>query len=282
MAAVLLSRMEDLLEPRFRLPEALWERLRPLLPVHKPSSKGGRPRTPDRRCAEAILYILTTGIQWRALPRCFIPGTTAHDRFQEWTRAGVFGRLWKQALLYYDRVVGLRWTWQAMDGAMTKAPLGGEATGPNPTDRAKKGVKRSLQTDAVGIPVGLAIGPANRNDHKMTRETLESRPVRPPRGTSQHMCLDKGYDYDETREVLAAFRFVAHIRSRGEEKVEMERNRKRRPRRWPVERTHSWMNRFRRLLIRWEKRLENYVAMAHLACGWITLRAALRGRNLSS
>jgi putative transposase len=276
MAAPLLVQLDDLIEPRFRLPAPLWDRLRTIIPVHKPSPNCGRPRSDDRRCAEAILYVLTTGIQWRALPRCFIPAATAHDRFQEWTRDGVFGRLWKETLLYYDLVVGLRWTWQAMDGAMTKAPLGGEATGPNPTDRAKKGVKRSLQTDGAGIPIDLAVGPANRNDHKLMGETLQSRPVRPPRGTSQHMCLDKGYDYGEAQEILEANRFVAHIRSRGEEKIEMERNRKRRPRRWPVERTHSWMNRFRRLLVRWEKKLANYLALAHLACAWITLRVALR------
>ena len=223
---------------------------------------------------EAILFVLLTGIQWRALPRCYGPATTAHDRFQEWTGAGVFERLWKRALLHYDTRVGLQWTWQAMDGAMTKAPLGGEETGPNPTDRAKMGVKRSLQTEGAGIPIGLTIAPANRNDHKMLQATLESRPVRPPRDTSQHMCLDKGYDYDESREVLEANDFVAHIRSRGEEQAEMQRNRKRRPRRWVVERTHSWMNRFRRLLVRWERKAANYLALAQFACAWITYRAA--------
>jgi putative transposase len=223
---------------------------------------------------EAILYILITGIQWRALPRCYGPATTAHGRFQEWTQTRVFERLWKRALLHYDREVGLRWTWQSMDGAMTKAPLGGECTGPNPTDRAKQGVKRSLQTEGAGIPIGLAIAPANRNDFKLVGATLESRPVLPPAGTSQHMCLDKGYDYPEAREVVEANGFVAHIRSRGEEAKEMERNRKRRARRWVVERTHSWMNRFRRLLIRWEKKVANYLALAQFACAWITYRAA--------
>jgi transposase len=139
---------------------------------------------------EATLFVLLTGILWRALPRCYEAATTARDRFQEWTRAGVFEELWKRALLEYDQEVGLWWTWQAVDGAMTKAPLGGEATGPNPTDCAKKGVKRSLQTDGAGIPIGLAIGPANRNDHKLLPATLESRPLLPPGSTSQHMCLD--------------------------------------------------------------------------------------------
>ena len=223
---------------------------------------------------EAILYLLLTGIQWRALPRCYGAKSTVHGRFSKWTKAGVFEEIWRHALLHYDREVGLIWTWQAVDGAMTKAPLGGEGTGPNPTDRAKKGTKRSLQTDGAGIPIGLAVAPANRNDHKILQATLESRPVRPPRGTRQNMCLDKGYDYDESRDVLEAHQFVAHIRSRGEEKLEMERNRKRKARRWVVERTHSWMNRFRRLLIRWEKKLENYLALAQFACAFITYRAA--------
>ena len=157
---------------------------------------------------------------------------------------------------------------------MTKAPLGGECTGPNPTDRAKRGVKRSLQTDGAGIPIGLCVAPANRNDFKLVRETLDSRPFLPPTSASQHMCLDKGYDYPETREVLDTHEFVAHLRSRGEEAKEMGRNRKRKARRWVVERTHSWMNRFRRLLIRRERKVANYLALAQFACAWITYRAA--------
>ncbi|MGH9029493.1 MAG: IS5 family transposase [Acidimicrobiales bacterium] len=146
--------------------------------------------------------------------------------------------------------------------------------GSKPTDRAKRGVKRSLQTYGAGIPIGLCVVPANRNDFKLVGETRDSRPVLPPPSVSQHMCLDKGYDYPETRGVLDAREFVAHIRSRGEEAREMERNRKRKARRWVVERTHSWMNRFRRLLIRWERKVANYLALAQFACAWITYRAA--------
>jgi putative transposase len=177
-------------------------------------------------------------------------------------------------LLFYDEKVGLHWTWQSIDGAMTKAPLGGEATGPNPTDRAKKGVKRSLQTEGEGIIIGLAVAPANRHDCKLVKATLDSRPIRPPKGTSEHMCLDKGYDFDMVRELVEAEGFVHHIRSRGEEKIEMERNRKRKARRWVVERAISWMNRFRRLLIRWEKKLDNYVGLAEFICAFIAYRSA--------
>jgi len=85
----------------------------------------------------------------------------AHSRFQEWTQAGVFEAV-ELALGDYDKLKGIDWSWQSMDGAMTKAPLGGEKTGPNPTDRAKKGVNRSLLKEARGVPIGLAIDGANR------------------------------------------------------------------------------------------------------------------------
>ena len=273
-ACTSLPRLEDSIEPRFRLPDELWTKIETVLPSHPPHPKGGRPWANDRQCMEGIYYLTRTGIQWCALPRCFGPKSTVHGRFQEWVEAGVFHKLWKRGLLFYDAEVGINWTWQAVDGAMSKAPLGGEATGPNPTDRAKKGVKRSLQTDGAGIIIGLAVAGANRNDHKILKPTLESRPVRPPKGTRQNLCLDKGYGYDETRAVLKEFEFVAHIRSRGEEKIEMERNRKRKPRRWVVERAISWMNRFRRLLIRWEKKLENYRALAQFVCAFIAYRAS--------
>jgi putative transposase len=89
-----------------------------------------------------------------------------------------------------------------MDGAMGKAPLGGEKTGPNTTDRAKKGTKKSLLTDGRGAPLGLAVAGANVNDHKLMRPTLQSMPVERPSPSAhapQEMCLDKGYDYDSVR-----------------------------------------------------------------------------------
>jgi len=221
-----------------------------------------------------IVYVLRTGIQWGALPRCFGPKSTVHDRLQEWCAAGIFERLWKEALLSYDDKTGVNWAWQSMDGTMTKAPLGGERTGPNPTDRGKSGVKRSLLTDGRGVPLGVVVAPANRNDCKLVEGTLEARPLRPPRGTRQRICLDKGYDFPEVEEVAEAYWFESHIRRRGETAEGRRELLRARAHRWVVERTHSWMNRFRQLLIRWEKKVANYLALVHLACGWITLRAA--------
>lgn len=95
-----------------------------------------------------------------------------------------------------------------------------------------------------------------------------------PEEVEQNICMDKGYDYPDVRELVEKYGYTAHIRSRGEEIKEKKEIPGYRARRWVVERTHSWMNRFRRLLIRWEKKVENYLAMLHFACSWITFRAA--------
>ena len=125
------------------------------------------------------------------------------------------------------------------------------------------------------MPIGLAVEGANRNDFKMVRETIESIPVKRPAPTPampQGMCLDKGYDYDEVRDLLAEFGFTAHIRARGEEAKALQQDAGFRARRWVVERTHSWMNRFRRVLIRWDKNVCNYLGFLHLACAYITYK----------
>jgi putative transposase len=132
-------------------------------------------------------------------------------------------------------------------------------------------------TEGHGIPIGLTIAGANRNDMKLVRATLESIVIKRPEPSEmekQNMCLDKGYDYDEVRETLAEFGFTAHIRARGEEAQLLKREAGYRARRWVVERSHSWMNRFRRILIRWDKKPENYLAFLHFACALVALRAA--------
>lgn len=136
-------------------------------------------------------------------------------------------------------------------------------------------MKRSVLTDGAGIPIGLDVEGANRNDFKMTRQTLESIPLERPEPTNakpQGVCLDKGYDYDEVREILDEFGFMAHIRSRGEEAKAIKREVGYKARRWVVERTHSWVNRFRRLLVRWDKKADHYVAFLHLAFAYIAYK----------
>jgi transposase len=265
---------------RWRIPDALWKKLKPFLPAHPNRHRfgGGRPRTSDRDCADAIFFVLRTGCHWKALDATrFIPGSTAHDRFQEWVAAGVFHEWWKAGLLAYDFVKSINSKWLSMDGAMTKAPLGGEKTGRNPTDRGKIGVKRSIVTDGRGVPLGVAVDGANRVDFKMAKATLESIPVRRPsveETGKQHMCLDKGYDFPEIDQLMETFQFTAHIARRGEATQSIKRSARKKARRYVVERAHSWMNRFRGILIRWSKKPENYIALLHFALGFIAFRAA--------
>lgn len=127
------------------------------------------------------------------------------------------------------------------------------------------------------MPVGLATAGANRNDFKLLRETIESIPVPRPEPSDarpQGMCLDKGYDFKEVRELLAEFGFTAHIRARGEEARAIKRKAGFKARRWVVERDHSWMNRFRAILVRWEKKAANYLALLHLTCACIAFKQA--------
>jgi putative transposase len=132
-----------------------------------------------------------------------------------------------------------------------------------------------LLCEGRGIPIGLAIDGANRHDMKLVEATLESIPVERPEVRSywnQNLCLDKGYDFDEVRDLAEEFSYTAHIRARGEEAIKIAERAGFKARRWVVERTHSWMNRFRRILIRWEKKAQNYLGLLHFVCAIITFR----------
>ena len=125
----------------WRLSDEVWARMEPLLP-ERPAHPLGchNPRVSDRDAMNAILLVLRTGMQWNALNVTGIcTSSSAHRRFQEWVAAGLFEEFWRQGLLAYDETKGIEWQWLCCDGAMGKAPLGGEGTGPNPTDRAKRG-----------------------------------------------------------------------------------------------------------------------------------------------
>jgi transposase len=133
----------------FRVSDELWTVLEPILPVHKNTHRfgGGRPRVPDRVCADAIFYVLRTGSQWEALHQTELCAkSTAHDRFQEWVEAGVFENLWQAGIERFDELTGIDWVWLSMDGAMTKAPLGGEKDGTKP-DRPWQSRRQTLAAD---------------------------------------------------------------------------------------------------------------------------------------
>jgi len=146
---------------QYAVSDELWAKIEPLLPKHVNTHRfgGGRPRADDRRGLNGILFVLRTGCQWNALNATGIcPSSTAHDRFQEWTRAGVFQKLWTASLQEYDELKGLDWSWQAADGAMTKAPLGGGKNRPQPHGSGPKG-RQAKPVDGGG---GRADRPGRR------------------------------------------------------------------------------------------------------------------------
>lgn len=126
---------------RWEVSEDLWERIKRHIPrvLRRNPKKGGRPRVPERKVMNGILFVLKTGCQWNALNATGIcSSSTAHLRFQEWVRAGVFAKLWEEGLAAYDELKGIEWKWQSMDGAMTKAPLGGEKNRVKPYRQSQK------------------------------------------------------------------------------------------------------------------------------------------------
>ncbi len=206
----------------WELSDSLWVKIAPLLPKAKSRYRGrgkdrkhigGRPAADGRKVISGILYVLRTGCQWNALPKEYGSGKTAHRYFQRWGRAGVFRRMWQAGLLDYDELKGIAWKWQAADGAMTKAPLGGSKTGPNPTDRAKTGTKRSLLVDGHGIPLALVVSGANTPDSQLLEPTLEAIVVERPDPTDlpQHLCLDKGYSGVPSTTVAETQGYTVHV-----------------------------------------------------------------------
>lgn len=147
--------------------------------------------------------------------------------------------------------------------------------GPNPTDRGKNGSKRSLIVEADGGPLGIVVAAANVHDAKLLEATIESIVVERPEPTEQdpqHLCLDKGYDNPTGREAASSDGHTPHIRRIGEEKFDSQKRKRHPARRWVVERTLSWLSKCRGLLVRYDKKACNYLAMLQLACALLWYR----------
>jgi len=171
----------------WRIPDDLWELIRVTLPAVELRPSGGRPWIAPRRIVDGVLFVLRTGCQWKAVPREFGSGSTVHRRFQRWTDEGRWKAMWRLLLQYAEATQQLEWVWQSADASLHKAPLGGEKTGPNPTDRAKSGTKRHVLTDGGGVPAlgrgahPLLVQPLSQAAHPVGEETAElpcARPVR--------------------------------------------------------------------------------------------------------
>ena len=147
--------------------------------------------------------------------------------------------------------------------------------GPNPTDRAKNGVKRSILVEADGGPLAVVVEGANVHDTKLLARTLEAviveRPEPSPR-SPQHLCLDKGYDNPTGRQAADDHGYIPHIRRIGEEKLDSKKRKRHPARRWVVERTLGWLSKCRAILVRYDKKASNYLGLLKLACALLWFR----------
>jgi putative transposase len=156
---------------------------------------------------------------------------------------------------------------------------GGKKTGPNPTDRGKMGTKKSMIVDGEGGPLGVVIAGANVLERRLLKETIEAIVVERPEATAedpQHMCLDKGYDNQTGEQAAVGAKYVPHIRRIGEEKKSCDRSKGHKPRRWVVERTFAWLSKCRAILVRYDKKDENYLGLIQFACALLWYRRLVR------
>ena len=164
-----------------------------------------------------------------------------------------------------------------------QSPVWGGAIGPNPTDRAKNGTKRSILTDGAGGPLAVVVAPANVHDTKLLKETLEAVVVERPKSTRrhpQHLCLDKAYDNPTGHATVAATDYVPHIQAIGEEPP--KKSKRRYPaRRWVVERTLAWLSKCRAILVRYDKKPENYKGLIQFACALLWYRRLATNQRIT-
>ncbi|WP_196218952.1 IS5 family transposase [Leptospira santarosai] len=256
------------------IPEEIWKKLKPLLSKSKKDPiKGGRPRLDDRTAMAAIFYRVRTGVQWRYIPPMFGSKSTLHRRFQEWVSMGVFDKIEQEALKLYERTVKIRTKRMAADGSQARAPQRGAFTGPNPTDRGKRGIKRHILVDRRGAPVAFVIAPSGTHDSKLLFTTLKKFKVFRNKKLLKPdiLSLDKAYTAKTIKAGLKKrnirYRIPNKINAKNPESISSLK-----PFRWTVERTFAWLNAFRAVKTCWEHKIENYNAIFKLSCAIILLR----------
>ncbi|MFC7557688.1 IS5 family transposase [Pseudoroseomonas wenyumeiae] len=255
--------------------DELWSVIEPLLPPERPKLKGGRPVIPPRAALSGILFVLRSGIPWEMLPRemgCG-SGVTCWRRLRDWQQTGVWDRLHRELLRRLRQADRIDWTRACVDSASIAAKKGGAGTGANPTDRGKAGTKRHFVTDRRGIPLAFLLTGANTHDSKPFEDLLDAVPPvagKPgrPRRRPDKLHADKAYDHRRCRRACLRRGIKHRIARRG-----IESSQRLGKHRWVIERTFAWVNRFRRLAIRYERRLDIHHALTALACSLICLNA---------
>jgi Transposase DDE domain len=258
--------------------EPIWGEFCALIGGERPEFDPGHPlgchrrRIPDRVVFEHVVAALVHGSGYERIASAGCSDRTIRRRLKDWAERGIARQVHALALAAYDQVIGLELGDVAVDGCITKAPCGGERAGPSPVDRRKGGLKRSVATEDYGIPLGIAAAGANRHDSPLLAPTLQAATDQLGAALpDQRTChLDAGYDGQPARQLLTDLGFAAQIARTGVPAPIQA------GRRWPVERTHSWMNgygKLRRMTDRNAKIVEFYL---YLAAAFVTVRQLIQ------
>jgi Putative transposase of IS4/5 family (DUF4096) len=259
--------------------EPLWVQIQALLPTRPDTHPLGchRPRVPDRVVFDKLIQVLVFGCGYRRIADHTCSATTLRRRRDEWITLGVAEQLRLLVLVAYDQLFGLELEHLSVDGCITKAPCGGQVAGPSPVDRRKQGLKRSVATEAGGIPLAAVPAPANHRDDGLLAATLDAAATATaaavgPLPDKPTVHLDAGYDWQPCRQVLADRGMASEIAARGVPAPVQA------GRRWVIERTHAWGNLYGKL--RWCTERRRLVvafwlalAAAVIVCGRLIRRA---------
>ena len=247
--------------------DTLWAVAGPILPKHAPSPKGGAPRKNDRACLAGLHYILRSGSSWSLFPgKLFgVSATTCWRRLREWTAVGVWDRLHRLLLQHLADAKALDIDRVVIDSASVRALFGGPHTGPNPTDRGKKGCKRHVICDSNGVPLEVQIGPANQRDEEMVEPMLKKfPPLRDRKGKKRTkpkaLQGDRGYGFVKIIKLLVRLAIASLLAPHGSPHGSgLGKTR------YVVERTLSWFSNYRRLKVCYERKGEHFRAFHVLA-----------------
>ena len=252
--------------------DPLREQFLALLPPHIDDHPLGchRPRIDDVVVLDKLMEALVFGAGYERIADASCSATTMRRRRDEWIALGVFDRLRLACLDAYEQMIGLDLADVAVDGCTTKAPCGGECAGRSPVDRGKGGMKRSQLADGAGVPMATVSAPANTRDDALLGPTLDALKDFAPLPAEVTVHLDAGYDYRPCREALEDRGLAGEIARRGiPAPIQVGK-------RWPVERTNSWLNDFGRLRRCTERRRVCVDAYLALAAAIVTVRALCR------
>ena len=262
------------------LMEPLWDQVSALLPERprfSPTHPLGchRERIADRVVFEHMIAALVHGSGYERVASAGCSEGTIRRRLKEWAAAGLSEQVHTLALRADDRMIGLELDDLAVDGCITKAPGGGEVAGRSPVDRGKQGLKRSLVTDAVGIPLHVVSAGANRHDAPLLGPTLAGLDKLDELPDDVTVHLDRGYNGNPTRALLDALGLDGAIARKGVPAPVQAGAR------WVVERAHSWMNGYGKLRRCTEKQAAVVDFYLFLAAALVVLRQLIqRARSL--